>query len=105
MSLYPRHYTVPSNIRYATQWVERQDCVGYVRERTVTATEWVEVERTDCHCCSCSVDGFAVDPHCRNHGYYGERPCELHNMPGTAGDDGIMPDSVQVANGEVPSHN
>lgn len=37
-------------------------------------------ERTDCYCCSCGDGGH--DAACRNHGWAGRRPCELHNMPG-----------------------
>jgi hypothetical protein len=38
-------------------------------------------ERTDCFCCSCGDGG--MDPACRNHGWAAERPCGLHDMPGT----------------------
>lgn len=52
-------------------------------------------ERTDCFCCSCG--DTPDDPYCRNHGYYGKRPCELHQMPGSPIEDtNEMPDSVQV---------
>lgn len=37
-------------------------------------------ERTDCFCCSCS-DG-SNDAHCRNHGFFARRPCDVHGMPG-----------------------
>jgi hypothetical protein len=54
-------------------------------------------EEPFCYCCSCdSYDGNAsYDPCCRNHGWYAVRPCETHNSPGAAGDDGIIPDSVE----------
>lgn len=52
-------------------------------------------ERDNCFCCSCSRDGD--DAACRNHGYYGKRPCEDHNMPGSPWEDtGEMPESVQA---------
>lgn len=98
MGLYPNRKSEPSDTTYAREWTERMDCYGYVKERKVTATEWVEVERTDCYCCSCD-DGPTIDPYCRNHGWYGERPCEVHNMPGSKGeDDEDMPESVQAVN-------
>lgn len=34
----------------------------------------------ECFCCSCHHD--IIDPHCRYHGFDGERPCETHGMPG-----------------------
>lgn len=52
-------------------------------------------ERTDCYCCSCG-DREGSDPACRNHGYYGTRPCELHGTSGSPWEDtGEMPLSVQ----------
>jgi hypothetical protein len=70
--------------------------------------------RHDCFCCSCTWPhgGWGLptrDPHCRNHGWVGRRPCEEHKMNGTAygpedvgdvpmdwgGATSIMPDSVQ----------
>lgn len=53
--------------------------------------------RETCFCCSCG--DFGSDPACRNHGFAGTRPCELHGTPGTAWDDepGVMPASVQAA--------
>lgn len=56
------------------------------------------VERSDCFCCSCG-DREGSDMACRNHGHglAGERPCEVHNMPGKPDEDGVMPESVQKA--------
>jgi hypothetical protein len=51
--------------------------------------------RTNCFCCSCD-DQVGSDVYCRNHGFAGERPCELHGMPGVENDDGVMPKSVQA---------
>lgn len=64
-----------------TTWEETRHETGYELTRTVTATEWVETNRTDCYCCSCPEEGGA-DAYCRNHGFAGERPCETHNLPG-----------------------
>lgn len=59
-----------------------------------------DVEVTDCFCCSCNDHGDGLitsDSACRNHGFYGKRPCELHNMPGYVWEDTEeMPESVQV---------
>lgn len=74
-------------------WTETVTEPGITRTRQVTAGPW-KVERTDCFCCSCGEEGGS-DPHCRNHGWVGERPCETHNMPGTLDDEGKMPASVQ----------
>lgn len=83
-------------------WTETSNETGYKLTRQVTATQWVEMERTDCYCCSCDDDdlGNYVDVFCRNHGYAGERPCEVHNLPGTIDPDytpeqTTMHDSVQ----------
>lgn len=77
------------------QWIEVIESPGVTYQRTITAGAWTE-HRTDCYCCSCGDDRISSDIYCRNHGWYGERPCEKHNMPGTAGDDGTMPASVQA---------
>ena len=51
--------------------------------------------RTDCFCCSCGE--FGTDGACRNHGGYGKRPCEEHNMPGSPWEGtNDMPESVQA---------
>jgi len=81
-----------------TKRVERKITVEGVYERVVYETEWQELERTACFCCTCfgSTDGFNnTDPYCRNHGWAGERPCEKHGTKGAARDDGEMPLSVQ----------
>jgi hypothetical protein len=54
---------------------------GVKRLRTVYASAWAEIERTNCFCCTCPANN--TDPHCRNHGFAGRRPCEEHNLPGT----------------------
>ena len=63
-------------------WTEFQHWPGYVNSRQVTATPWVEHERTTCFCCSCG-DRENSDVYCRNHGFVGERRCDVHHMPGT----------------------
>jgi len=84
------------------RWTEIERTPGLNRRRTVVAQPWVD-ERTDCYCCSCGeLEGS--DAHCRNHGFDGRRPCELHQMPGQEchpedfGVDGepYMPASVQA---------
>lgn len=75
-------------------WTEVESVPGLIRRRRVVAEPWVE-ERTNCFCCSC--DELSSDPACRNHGFAGTRPCEVHNMPGQPWDhSGEMPDSVQA---------
>jgi len=43
--------------------------------------------RDNCYCCSCyeNENGYVgnMDVYCRNHGWDGARPCELHDMPGS----------------------
>lgn len=53
-------------------------------------------DRDNCFCCSCG-EREGSDPFCRNHGFAGLRPCESHNQPGVADEEGRMPDSVQDA--------
>ena len=77
-----------------TQWLEYREEPGVVYKRSVIATEWIEHDRNDCFCCSCPDVG-ASDHACRNHGFYGRRPCEFHNLPGLKDEDGVMPHSVQ----------
>jgi hypothetical protein len=77
------------------RWTETRTEPGAVWQRTVTVTDWELAERTDCFCCSCGDYGSS-DPYCRNHGFAGERPCETHELPGAANEDGVMPDSVQT---------
>jgi len=60
--------------------------------RTVTATEW-EVTHHNCFCCTCS--DLKWDPHCRNHGVDGVRPCTEHNTEGKPDEQGNIPHSVQ----------
>lgn len=76
--------------------VERMITLTGVMERTVILTPWKEIERHTCFCCSCDHTGdyTGSDPDCRNHGFDGQRPCEIHGLPGSPGDDGIMPSGV-----------
>lgn len=75
--------------RNVTRWTETVECFGYRQRRTVTATEWVEIARVDCYCCSCGPS--STDPDCRNHGWDGRRPCERHSMAGDIASDGKLP--------------
>lgn len=72
---------------------ERMVTIEAVYERVVWASDWRETERLACHCCTCDDDG--MDAACRNHGFYGQRPCDIHNLPGYTweGTD-EMPESV-----------
>ena len=79
-----------------TGWLKRE----YDDFSGLKVTEYFEPvlrieDRKDCFCCSCDeVEGS--DAACRNHGHYGKRPCEEHNMPGFVWEDSDeMPDSVQ----------
>jgi hypothetical protein len=62
-------------------WKEYETEPGVIKLRTVYASAWAEVERNNCFCCSCPANN--PDPHCRNHGWAGRRPCEDHKLPGT----------------------
>lgn len=87
--------------------IERNVTIEAVYERCVVQTEWVEVQRITCFCCSCG-EREGSDPACRNHGFAAVRPCEEHGTPGSVWDadtgDGeplpdwhnTMPESVQV---------
>jgi hypothetical protein len=65
----------------AMNWKEHKEEYGVKLMRTVYASAWTEIERTNCYCCTCSDSN--PDPHCRNHGWAGTRACGKHNMPGT----------------------
>lgn len=94
MSIYPDKSLTPTSTGYLEQISEP----GLVRRRELVAGPWTQT-RTDCYCCSCDddVDGFTTtDPCCRNHGWWGVRPCERHAMPGYADDEGVLPISVQA---------
>lgn len=80
-------------------WAETQTFPDIVRTRTVTASAWAET-RITCFCCSCPETGSS-DPYCRNHGFAGTRPCEKHDMPGDADEDGVMPASVQSRRNQI----
>lgn len=64
---------------------------------TVTVYQAVAVieNRTNCYCCTCPEVGGS-DIHCRNHGFVGERPCDIHDMPGAVDEDDKMPASVKT---------
>lgn len=73
---------------------------GLAITRTYTiALVDIKTVRTDCFCCSCNKYG-GRDAQCRNHGFYGRRPCEEHGMPGELDPADKMPDSVQVERGK-----
>lgn len=87
------YHTDPQTI-HKTTWTETRQSAEGVYTRTVSATEW-EFKRTDCFCCSCES---VLDPHCRNHGFDGERPCETHEQPGKMAsllNPPRLPESVQ----------
>lgn len=68
------------------QWNEEEKVAEGTYRRLVVATPWV-LERTHCYCCTCYEDYYSgmvsTDAYCRNHGYgFGERPCDVHNLPG-----------------------
>lgn len=71
---------------------ERKITIEAAYERVVWVSHWKETARYECFCCTC-YDG--TDAACRNHGYYGKRPCDIHNLPGYIweGTD-EMPESV-----------
>lgn len=73
-------------------WEETTDDYAVKRTRTVIAGPWRE-ERYNCFCCTCEyTDAYSMsDAYCRNHGFAGERPCDIHNMPGQPDDDDKMP--------------
>jgi hypothetical protein len=78
-------------------WVTRTE-PGLKTTRRYTMVQETVV-RDDCFCCSCG-EREGSDASCRNHGngLAGERPCEVHKMPGAVDDDGEMPESVQARN-------
>jgi hypothetical protein len=96
MGIYPHTRIVDRqrNMAGGEFWEEVESSPGLERRRLVVAQPWVE-HRTNCFCCSCT--DHLVDPYCRNHGFAGERPCERHNMPGCPDEEGVIPDSVQIA--------
>lgn len=82
-------------------WLETKEVAGRIEERTCTATKWEPVERTNCWCCSCGVLGRA-DASCREHGFWGRRPCTVHGLDGEPSPEGVIPRSIEtyVANRE-----
>jgi hypothetical protein len=91
MGIYPDKKLTPTS----TGYIEEIRAPGLIRRRELTASKWTE-ERSDCFCCSCDDDSSVADPACRNHGWWGKRPCEAHSMPGAKDDEGVMPISVQA---------
>lgn len=88
---------------YPSESVETKDDTLILR-RSLPGVEYVTVyeaivkieNRTDCFCCSCTDE--RTDAACRNHGFYGKRPCEEHGMPGYVWQDSdTMPATVQEA--------
>lgn len=79
-----------------THWELSDPGYGQKRRRLVISMPWQSEPRYDCFCCSCEGDGIYNDHACRNHGWDGERPCELHGLAGYPDDTGLMPDSVQA---------
>jgi len=78
----------------STGYLEEIRTSSLICRRELTAGPWTE-ERINCFCCTCPDGGGPADPCCRNDGWWGTRPCELHNMPGEVDEDGVMPASVQ----------
>lgn len=50
--------------------------------------------RDDCFCCTCG-EREGSDSCCRNHGWWGKRPCDIHDLPGQVDEDGNMPETVK----------
>jgi len=101
MGVYPneRRITEPKwdAEREVYVWTEeREPFDGATYRREVTATAWVEHERTDCYCCSCDYSdyGSVSDAYCRNHGFAGKRACEVHKMRGDGKDTEPWGDEV-----------
>jgi hypothetical protein len=90
MGIYPHRVLIPTS----TGYLETIQTPGLIRRRELTGGDWIE-ERTNCFCCSCDPGGSNADPCCRNHGWWGLRPCEEHRMPGRPTEDRNMPVSVQ----------
>lgn len=80
---------------------ERRVSIESIHERVVWSSDWRETVRLECFCCTCDDDYYTghqtMDAACRNHGYYGKRPCDIHNLPGYAWEDtNEMPESVMT---------
>lgn len=77
--------------------VERLVGTESIMERVVWTSYWQETVRVACFCCTCDPYSgtTSADAACRNHGFYGSRPCDIHNLPGYPweGTD-EMPESV-----------
>lgn len=108
MGIYPRYSKteekpldpqgVPGSV-YTRGWTEYREEPGVTYVRNIIATDWHEFQRDTCFCCSCEDEHTGSDVYCRNHGFAGERPCEVHNMPGSGydiDDNPIELESVQV---------
>ena len=99
MGIYP-HITWDRKLDKDLNWVvvRTEETPGLKITEVYRRTTVVE-SRTDCFCCTCDLDQTlpAHDAACRNHGYYGKRPCEEHNMPGYCWEGTTdMPESVQA---------
>lgn len=92
MGIYPESKFIP----VSTGYLEEVRTPGLTRRRELAGGPWTE-ERTNCFCCSCDDDWPpAGDPNCRNHGWWGSRPCETHGMAGQVEpESGEMPASVE----------
>jgi hypothetical protein len=86
------HYDAATGVM---EWDEVRWDDGVIEQRHLTTTSWSMVQRTNCWCCSCAHQE-GDDPSCRNHGWWGRRPCELHAMAGETSRQDVIPDSVEV---------
>lgn len=87
------------------QWNEEEKVAEGTYRRLVVATPWV-LERTHCFCCTCYEDYYSgmtsTDAYCRNHGIgFGERPCDIHNLPGSPIDREALGSNDDWRNGVV----
>lgn len=98
MGIYPHTEQVRSSVvRDGEQLetiVDYHHVPGVTRIRVFEKVAEFEI-RDDCYCCSCR-SGEGGDPYCRNHGFAGQRPCDVHQMPGQTDENGVMPASVQT---------
>lgn len=98
MGIYPetRYSEARAKDGQPVQMVVTTSTPGFKRSVVFVPFAVIE-ERTDCFCCSCydhGDSGYHPDPDCRNHGWDGRRPCALHDLPGLADEDGVMPKPV-----------
>lgn len=72
--------------------------------RTVYASPW-HVEVVQCYCCTCREDDYGMlsnDAACRNHGFAGTRPCDIHGTAGSEWDDEMIPNPDNKPNMPMP---